>query len=53
VNIRQGESWVDLRLRYLVDPKRAQRTRNELFQRILPALNEEPERVKFPVGRSR
>lgn len=53
VNIVQQESWVDLRLRYLVHPKRGQRVRNELYERILDDFNESPERVKFPVSRSR
>ena len=47
------EAWVELRLRYLVDPRQAQQTRNELFERLLPALQEEAERVKFPLGRNR
>jgi small-conductance mechanosensitive channel len=53
VNIVQAESWVELRLRYLVDPRRGQRVRNALYQRILAVFNENPDRVKFPVGRSR
>ncbi|MFB6123516.1 MAG: mechanosensitive ion channel family protein [Haloferacaceae archaeon] len=53
VNVVQKESWVELRLRYLVHPRRGQRVRNELYRRILDAFTEEPDRVKFPVGRSR
>jgi len=53
VNVVQEGSWVTLKLRYLVHPKRGQRVRNELYNRVLAALNEEPERVKFPVGRNR
>ena len=53
VNVVQEESWVELRLRYLVHPKRGQRVRNELFERILARFNDEPERVKFPLGRNR
>jgi small-conductance mechanosensitive channel len=53
VNIVQKESWVELRLRYLVHPRRGQRVRNELYERILERMNEEPERVKFPVSRNR
>ena len=53
VNVVQEESWVELRLRYLVHPRRGQRVRNELYGRILARFNEEPERVKFPVGRNR
>ncbi|MFC6732492.1 mechanosensitive ion channel family protein [Haladaptatus sp. DYSN1] len=53
VNIRQQESWVDLRLRYLTHPRQGQRVKNELYKRILVAFNEHPERIKFPVGRNR
>lgn len=53
VNLSQRDSWIELRLRYLVHPKRGQRIRNELYQRILDALNDHPERVKFPIGRNR
>ncbi|MFB6268116.1 MAG: mechanosensitive ion channel family protein [Halodesulfurarchaeum sp.] len=53
VNVVQTESWVELRLRYLVSPKRGQRVRNELYRAILERFNEHPDRVKFPVGRNR
>jgi small-conductance mechanosensitive channel len=53
VNVRQQESWVELRLRYTVNPRRGARVRNELSKRVLVDLNEHPERVKFPVGRNR
>ncbi|MFC4449433.1 mechanosensitive ion channel family protein [Halorussus aquaticus] len=53
VNVRQEESWVDLRLRYLVHPKRGTQVRNELYDRILSSLNEHPDRVDFPVSRNR
>lgn len=53
VNVVQEESWVELRLRYLVHPKRGQRVRNELYERILSRFNDEPERAKFPLGRNR
>ncbi|MFB6155901.1 MAG: mechanosensitive ion channel family protein, partial [Haloferacaceae archaeon] len=53
VNLLQTESWVELRLRYLVHPKRGQRVKNELTRRILARFNEHPDRVQFPVGRSR
>ncbi|WP_424019414.1 mechanosensitive ion channel family protein [Halorientalis pallida] len=53
VNVVQQESWVELRLRYLVDPKRGQRTRNQLYERVLAAFNEHPDRVDFPLGRNR
>jgi len=53
VNVNQEESWVELRLRYLVHPRRGQRVRNELYERILARFNDNPDRVKFPVSRNR
>ncbi|MFD1635040.1 mechanosensitive ion channel family protein [Haloplanus ruber] len=53
VNVVQRESWVELRLRYLVHPRRGTQTRNTLSRAILDRINEHPERVKFPVSRSR
>lgn len=53
VNVKLQDSWVELRLRYLVEPTGGTRVRNELYERVLAALNEHPDRVKFPVGRNR
>jgi small-conductance mechanosensitive channel len=53
VNVAQQESWVDLRLRYLVHPRRGTQTRNALYERILDRFNEHPDRVRFPVSRNR
>ncbi|WP_209590405.1 mechanosensitive ion channel family protein [Halarchaeum rubridurum] len=53
VNVEPEGTFVTLRLRYLVPPKRGQRTKNELYRRILERFNEHPERVAFPVGRNR
>jgi len=53
VNVRQAESWVELRVRYVVEPTGGQRVKNELYRRILESFNEHPERVAFPVSRSR
>jgi hypothetical protein len=53
VNVVQQESWVDLRLRYLVHPRRGTRTRNVLYRTILDRFNDHPDRVAFPVSRSR
>ena len=53
VNVKQGESWVELRVRYLVKPREGTRVRNELYERILAAFNDHPDRVAFPVGRNR
>jgi small-conductance mechanosensitive channel len=53
VNIQQEQSWVELRLRYLVHPRRGTRVRNALYERILERMNDHPDRVAFPVSRSR
>jgi len=53
VNVSQQASWMELRLRYLADPRSMQATRNELYERVLAALNEDPDRVQFPIGRTR
>lgn len=53
VNIKQEESWVELRLRYLTQPRKGQRVKNDLYKRIFTAFNEHPERIKFPLGRNR
>ena len=53
VNIVQEQQWVTLRLRYLVHPRRGQRTKNALYERILSAFNEHPDRVSYPIGRNR
>ncbi len=53
VNVSQGESWVELRVRYLTHPRRGQRVKNQLYERVLDRFNENPDRVAFPVSRSR
>lgn len=53
VNVRQGESWVELRLRYLVHPRRGTRVRNRIYERVLAEFNDAPDRVAFPVSRNR
>jgi len=53
VNVRQAESWVELRVRYVVEPTGGQQVKNELYRRILDEFNEHPERVAFPVSRNR
>lgn len=53
VNVVQRESWVELRLRYLVHPRRGTRARNAMYERVLERFNEAPDRVKFPVSRNR
>ena len=53
VNVVQEQSWVELRLRYLVAPRGGQRVKNKLYERILERFNEHPEKVAFPVSRNR
>jgi small-conductance mechanosensitive channel len=53
VNVVQQESWVELRLRYLVHPRRSQRAKNDLYERVLERFTEHPDRVSFPVSRNR
>lgn len=53
VNVRQQESLVDLRVRYLTHPRRGQRVKNRLYERIIERFNDNPDRVAFPVSRSR
>jgi len=53
VNVVQEQSWVELRLRYLVNPRGGQRVKNELYTRVLDRFNEHPERIAFPVSRNR
>jgi len=53
VNVVQEESWIELRLRFLSRSRRATRNRNAVYERVLARFNDEPERVKFPVGRNR
>ena len=53
VNVTQGESWIELRLRYLTHPRRGQRVKNDLYERVLERFNEHPDRVAFPMSRSR
>ena len=53
VNVKQEESWVELRLRYLVHPRQGTQIRNELYERVLTAFNAHPDRIMFPLGRNR
>ncbi|MDF9746417.1 mechanosensitive ion channel family protein [Natrinema salsiterrestre] len=53
VNVVQQESWVELRLRYLVHPRRGQRAKNDLYERILERFKKNPDRISFPVSRNR
>ncbi|MEF8856306.1 MAG: hypothetical protein V5A16_02655 [Haloplanus sp.] len=53
VNVVREASWVDLRLRYLVHPRRGARTRNALYRTLIDRFNDHPDRVAFPVSRNR
>ncbi|MCE3294715.1 MAG: mechanosensitive ion channel family protein [Crocinitomicaceae bacterium] len=41
-------TWVEVMVTYLVEPKRATAIRSILIQKILSELNQQPERVLFP-----
>jgi hypothetical protein len=41
-------TWLEAIVRYLVDPKKAGRTKTELIKKLLRHLNEAPDRVQFP-----
>ncbi|WP_256299197.1 mechanosensitive ion channel family protein [Haloarchaeobius salinus] len=53
VNLTQGETWVELRLRFLTRPRKIQATKNELYEEVLARFQANPDRVSFPVGRFR
>ncbi|HEX9304726.1 MAG TPA: mechanosensitive ion channel family protein [Thermoanaerobaculia bacterium] len=46
-------TWLEAIVRYIVDPKKAGRTKTDLIQKLLKKLNEEPDRVGFPKGNAR
>jgi len=46
-------TWLEAILRYLVDPKRAGRTKTRLVVALLEELNAAPEKVLFPKGPNR
>ena len=41
-------TWLEAIPRYIVDPKRAGRTKTDLIRKLLARLNEAPDRVGFP-----
>jgi small-conductance mechanosensitive channel len=41
-------TWLEVILRYLVEPKQAGRVKTRLIQELLRRLNAEPERARFP-----
>jgi len=46
-------TWVEVLVTYLVDPKKATGTRTLIVKNVLKALRAQPERVMFPKGDSR
>lgn len=49
VMLRAHENtWVEVIVRYLVEPRESGRVRNQLFRKVLMALQQEPERALFP-----
>lgn len=46
-------TWLDARVRYLVDPRRAGSVKTRLLTTLLARLNQHPERVRFPRGDNR
>ena len=53
VNVTQGESWIELQLRYVAHPRQGTRVKNELYDRILRRFNENATVTSFPVSRNR
>lgn len=54
VNIRiNANTWVEILLVYLVDPKQSSVVRSNLIKKVLAALLKEPEKVMFPKGDNR
>lgn len=41
-------TWLEAIVRYIVDPKKAGRTKTELIRKMLQRMNAEPDRVGFP-----
>ena len=48
-----ANTWIDAKVRYVVDPKRAGSVKSRLLRTMLERLNAHPERVRFPKGDSR
>jgi small-conductance mechanosensitive channel len=48
-----NNTWLEAIVRYLVEPKRAGRVKSKLIEKMLAALNAEPEKVLFPRGPAR
>lgn len=46
-------TWLEVKVRYLVHPKEAGRVKTRLIQKLLQALNTQPEKVLFPKSNMR
>jgi len=46
-------TWIEVIVRYLVDPKQAGPVKTKLIEKMLPRLNAEQDRVMFPRGDAR
>jgi small-conductance mechanosensitive channel len=46
-------TWLEAIVRYLVDPKKAGRTKTDLIRKLLERLNAQPDRVRFPKSNAR
>jgi len=54
VNLRiNANTWVEVLLVYLVEPKQSSALRTRLIKKVLAALLQQPDKVKFPKGDSR
>jgi len=54
VNLRiNSNTWVEVLLIYLVEPKQSSAMRTNLIKKVLEALLQQPDKVKFPKGDSR
>jgi small-conductance mechanosensitive channel len=48
-----ANTWIEVLVRYLVDPKRASAVKTEILTSALARLNAAPDRVRFPKGDAR
>jgi hypothetical protein len=48
-----ANTWIDAKVRYVVDPRRAGSVKSRLLVTMLEQLNAQPERVRFPKGDNR
>ena len=43
-----NNTWIEVVVRYLVDPKNSGRVRKELFETVMDELKKNPDKVLFP-----